>query len=58
MSEIDLMKLISRDLEPLSGNVYRAPRVKLAVIDQARSGLDDTDTLFDAAGGGNSHVTI
>jgi len=53
-----LMKLISRDLEPLAGNVYRAPRVKLAVIDQARSGLDDTDTLFDAAGGGNSHVTI
>jgi ATP-binding cassette subfamily F protein uup len=32
--------------------------VKLAVINQARSGLDDTDTLFDAAGGGNSHVTI
>ena len=53
-----LMKLISRELEPLKGNVYRAPRVKLAVIDQARSGLDDTDTLFDAAGGGNSHVTI
>ena len=52
-----LMKLISRELE-LKGNVYRALRVKLAVIDQARSGLDDTDTLFDAAGGGNSHVTI
>ena len=53
-----LMKLISRELEPLAGNVYRAPRVKLAMIDQTRSGLDDTDTLFDAAGGGNSHVTI
>jgi len=53
-----LFKLISRELEPLGGAIYRAPRVKLAVINQARSGLDDTDTLFDAAGGGNSHVTI
>ncbi len=53
-----LMKLISRELEPLSGQIYRAPRVKLAVIDQGRSGLNDNDTLFDAAGGGNSHVTV
>ena len=53
-----LFKLISRELEPLGGAIYRAPRVKLAVINQARSGLDDTDTLFDAAGGGSSHVTI
>ena len=53
-----LLKLLTRDLEPLGGNLYRAPRVRLAIIDQARSGLDDTDTLFDSAGGGNSHVTI
>lgn len=53
-----LFKLIARTLEPISGSVYRAPRVKLALIDQSRSGLDDTDTLFDAAGGGNSHVVI
>jgi len=53
-----LFKLLTRELEPLGGNLYRAPRVKLAIIDQARSGLDNTDTLFDSAGGGNSHVTI
>ena len=53
-----LMRLITRAMEPTSGNIYRAPRVKLAIIDQQRSGLDDSDTLFDAAGGGNSHVTI
>jgi ATP-binding cassette subfamily F protein uup len=53
-----LFRLINRELEPLAGNIYRAPRVRLAIIDQARSGLDDTDTLFDSAGGGNSHVTI
>jgi ATP-binding cassette subfamily F protein uup len=53
-----LFKLLTRELEPLGGSLYRAPRVKLAIIDQARSGLDDTDTLFDSAGGGNSHVTL
>jgi ATP-binding cassette subfamily F protein uup len=53
-----LFKLICRTLEPMGGQVHRAPRVKLAMIDQARTGLDPTDTLFDAAGGGNSHVTI
>ena len=53
-----LFKLITRELQPLAGAVHRAPRVKLAVIDQARSGLDDTDTLFEAAGGGASHVTL
>ena len=53
-----LFRLISRELSPLAGEVHRAPRVKLAMIDQARSGLNDEDTLFDAAGNGNSHVTI
>ena len=53
-----LMKLLTRELEPTHGNIYRAPRVRLAIIDQLRTGLDESDTLFDAAGGGNSHVTI
>ncbi len=53
-----LFRLISRELKPLAGEVHRAPRVKLAMIDQARSGLNDEDTLFEAAGNGNSHVTI
>jgi len=53
-----LFRLICRELEPLAGEVHRAPRVKLALIDQARSGLDDNDTLFDAAGNGNSHVMV
>jgi ATP-binding cassette subfamily F protein uup len=53
-----LFKLLTREIQPLEGNLYRAPRVKLAIIDQARTGLDDTDTLFDSAGGGNSHVTL
>ncbi|MDP6934449.1 MAG: ABC-F family ATP-binding cassette domain-containing protein, partial [Myxococcota bacterium] len=53
-----LFRLIARELEPLSGRVHRAPRVKLGGIDQARSGLDPDDSLFDAAGQGNSHVVL
>jgi ATP-binding cassette subfamily F protein uup len=53
-----LFKLIRRELKPFSGRVHLAPRVKVATIDQARTGLDPTDTLFDAAGHGNSHVTV
>ncbi len=53
-----LFKLIRRDLPPLAGRVHWAPRLKVATIDQARSGLDPTDTLFDAAGHGNSHVIV
>jgi len=53
-----LFGLIRRDLQPLAGRIHLAPRVRVATIDQARSGLDPTDTLFDAAGHGNSHVTV
>lgn len=53
-----LFKLICKQLKPLSGDLHWAPRLKLAVIDQARSGLKDNDTLLDAAGNGASHVTV
>jgi len=53
-----LFRILSRDLEPISGHVHRAPRVKLATIDQSRTGLKDSDSLFDAAGHGNSHVDL
>ena len=53
-----LFRIVARQLEPQSGVVHRAPRVKLALIDQARSGLKGTDSLFDAAGNGNSHVSL
>ena len=53
-----LFKLICKELEPISGDLHWAPRLKLAVIDQARSGLKDNDTLLDAAGNGASHVTV
>ena len=53
-----LFRLITRELAPMKGEVHRAPRVKLATIDQARSGLNDDDTLFHAAGNGASHVEV
>ncbi len=53
-----LLRLISRQLEPMGGEIHRAPRVKLALIDQQRSGLNDDDTLFDAAANGNSHAIL
>lgn len=53
-----LFRLITRELAPMKGEVHRAPRVKLATIDQDRSGLKDDDTLFHAAGNGASHVEV
>ena len=53
-----LFRLIAREIMPLKGEIHRAPRVRLAVIDQERSGLDEDDTLFHAAGNGASHVQI
>ncbi len=53
-----LFRILSRTLQPMAGEVHRAPRVRLAIIDQARSGLKDEDSLFEAAGSGASHVTI
>jgi ATP-binding cassette subfamily F protein uup len=40
------------------GEIIRGPRIRAAVLDQHRSGLDPEDTVFDAAGGGNSHVRL
>ena len=53
-----LFRLLCREIQPLAGEIHRAPRVRLAMIDQARSGLNDEDSLFEAAGGGASHVTL
>jgi len=53
-----LFRILCRELEPMAGEIYRAPRVRLAMIDQTRSGLNEKDSLFEAAGGGASHVTL
>ena len=53
-----LLGLLTGKVTPDGGTVHRAPRVKAAVLDQARSGLDDADTIWEAAGGGNDTVVV
>ena len=53
-----LLRLICGTELPRDGEIVRGGRVRLAVLDQQRSGLDDQDTVFEAAGGGASHVTL
>jgi len=53
-----LLHIIAGDLQPDQGRVRPAPRVRLALFDQARTGLHDTDTVFESAGGGNDHVKL
>ncbi len=53
-----LLHLLAERLEPTKGELVKAPRLHAALLDQARSGLTDTDTVFEAAGGGNDHVKV
>ncbi|MCB9759411.1 MAG: ABC-F family ATP-binding cassette domain-containing protein [Alphaproteobacteria bacterium] len=53
-----LLRVLSGEEPPDSGELLRAPRLQVAVLDQHRTGLDDDDTVFHAAGGGASHVTL
>jgi ATP-binding cassette subfamily F protein uup len=53
-----LLRLLAGVEEPDSGVVHKAPRFRVAVLDQHRSGLDDTETVFEAAGGGADHVLV
>ncbi|MCB9680969.1 MAG: ABC-F family ATP-binding cassette domain-containing protein [Alphaproteobacteria bacterium] len=53
-----LLSLVAGRLEADAGTLRRAPRVRIAILDQHRTGLRDTDTLFEAAGGGATEVTV
>ncbi len=53
-----LLRLIAGQELPRAGEIVRGGRVRLAVLDQQRSGLDPKDNVFEAAGGGASHVTL
>ncbi|MCA9568626.1 MAG: ABC-F family ATP-binding cassette domain-containing protein [Myxococcales bacterium] len=53
-----LLKVLSGELEPDAGVVHKAPRVRIGVLDQARTGLKADDTVFEAAGGGNDQVQV
>ncbi|MFT6158184.1 MAG: ATP-binding cassette subfamily F protein uup [Myxococcota bacterium] len=53
-----LLRMI-RGLETAdSGEVVRGSRIKIGVLDQARTGLEEDETLFEAVGGGNDRVVM
>ncbi len=57
-----LLKILSGALTPDRGERVAASRLTVAVLDQQRRGLESPDgkdwTVFEAAGGGSSHVTM
>ncbi|MBN2800620.1 MAG: ABC-F family ATP-binding cassette domain-containing protein [Deltaproteobacteria bacterium] len=53
-----LLRVLLGEETPDRGEVSRAPRVKVGMIDQARSGLDPEHTVFEAAGAGNEQVKV
>ena len=53
-----LLRIIAGQEGPDDGTVTVASRVRIAVLDQDRSGLDPTESVFEAAGNGATHVTL
>ena len=53
-----LMKVLCGLLERDKGTLSISPRVTVGLLDQHRTGLTLTDTVFEAAGGGNDRVEI
>jgi ATP-binding cassette subfamily F protein uup len=53
-----LLRLIAGQEQPRSGEVILGGRIRPAMLDQHRTGLDLTDTVFEAAGGGSDWVTV
>ncbi len=53
-----LLKLIQRIYEPDNGKIEKYGRATIGVLDQGRTGLDENDTVLDAAGDGKRIITI
>ncbi|TNE86418.1 MAG: ABC transporter ATP-binding protein [Deltaproteobacteria bacterium] len=53
-----LLKLLTGEEQADKGQLLRGGRVRIGLVDQARSELKDDDTLFEAAGGGNDQVKV
>ena len=53
-----LLSILRGSLEPDSGSIQRAPRQHVAVLDQHRTGLDLSHSVWEAAGNGNDHVVV
>ncbi|RKX26649.1 MAG: energy-dependent translational throttle protein EttA [Candidatus Zixiibacteriota bacterium] len=53
-----LLKLITGDLQPMSGKTVVGQSVKLAFVNQERDALDDDQSLIQEVGGGVDEITI
>ncbi|MCO4745154.1 MAG: ABC-F family ATP-binding cassette domain-containing protein [Proteobacteria bacterium] len=53
-----LLRMLTGQEEPDTGSIVKGGRVRIGLLDQARSELNDDDTLFEAAGGGNDEVKV
>jgi ATP-binding cassette subfamily F protein uup len=53
-----LLRMIIGSEKPDAGEIVRGPRVRYAVLDQERTGLDPDSTVFEAAGDGNVNVQV
>ena len=53
-----LLRILMGEETPDRGDIVRGRRVKVGMLDQHRTGLTDTDTLFEAVGQGNDQVAV
>ena len=53
-----LIKVIAGQIESDSGEILKTPRLTVGMLDQNRTGLNDGDTVLEAAGNGNDWVHI
>ncbi len=53
-----LLRILAGNEQADAGHASTAPRVRVALFDQQRTGLKDSDDVFHAAGGGNDHVRV
>jgi ATP-binding cassette ChvD family protein len=53
-----LFKMIERDEQPDSGNIKIGDTVKIAYVDQLRSGIDPAKNVWEAISGGESTIRV
>ncbi len=53
-----LLRMITSELVPDTGDVLKGKNTKIAYLDQKRSDLDDSKTVYDNVADGRSHVEL
>ncbi len=53
-----LLRVLTGQADPADGTVTHGKNTKVAYLDQQRSGLDDTKTIYDTVGEGRSRIEL